>query len=605
MGAGNLGGNITGCIGGGFGLGINGTLDKHNITDIIGQIELIAGGLLDKQNKTDAVIGGLGNISGHPIVKPPITDVVGNLESIAESLLDKHNKTGVVAGGLANITGHPIVKPPITDVFGNLESIAEALLDKHNKTDETMPPTNSDPDESLPIVPAAIQSATVRVDRTRTYQPIVGFGGAFTGSVSHLLQQVPAALANTLYTMYYSLSAGIGYTMMRIPIGGCDFDLAPWAYNEQPENDATLSNFYQLDQRDMDRIAQLRQLATVTGNADIKFVGATWSPPPWMKTNNEWSGFGVLRPEYYRTWAEYHLRYLRLMVAQNVRFWAISTGNEPLNGVIGWVFVHFMSLGWTAPTQGRWVGDHLGPLLRNSTLADVKLLGSDDQRYVFPWWFEKMEEAHPDSVNYLDGFAVHWYWDKLAPASLLESTRSKWPDKLILNTESCIGDKPFQTHGPLLGSWDRAEEYIKGYMEDLQHSVNGWIDWNLVLDENGGPNYTNNTVDAPVIVNAGKKRQMFNTCRTFRFDNIHFSNNDFLTFSQPTTSCTSNRCSTRSATSAALCCPTRFGWTCRRSIRPCWPSASSGPIRAWPWCCTTNRVCPLRSRSRTRIARSI
>lgn len=208
-----------------------------------------------------------------------------------------------------------------------------------------------------------------------------------------------------------------------------------------------------------------------------------------------------------RTWAEYHVRYLRLMDAQNVHFWAITTGNEPLNGIVGWVFVHFMSLGWTAPTQGVWVGDHLGPLLRNATserLRAVKLLGSDDQRYVFPWWFEKMEEAHAQAVHYLDGFAVHWYWDKLVPASLLDDTAARWPGKLIVNTESCIGDKPFQTHGPLLGSWERAEEYVKAYMEDLEHSVNAWIDWNLVLDERGGPNYTNNTVDAPVIVDDGE-----------------------------------------------------------------------------------------------------
>lgn len=420
---------------------------------------------------------------------------------------------GSISAGInGTINKHPINKPAIPDVLGNLESIAEALLDKHkNKTSNTLNPTPPAANISATTVAPTVnaddllsQKATVIVDRSRTFQSITGFGGAFTGSVSYLLQQAPTALANALYTMYYSLTEGIGYTMMRIPIGGCDFDLEPWAYNEQPADDVTLSSFYALDRRDLERIGQLRDLSAVTGNTDIKLVGAAWSPPPWMKTNNAWSGFGVLRPEYYRTWADYHLRYLRLMEAQNVRFWAISTGNEPLNGVIGWVFVHFMSLGWTASTQGVWVGDHLGPVLRNSTLADVKLLGSDDQRYVFPWWFEHMEEAHADAVNYLDGFAVHWYWDKLAPASLLDQTHDRWPDKLILNTESCIGDKPFQTHGPLLGSWERAEEYIKAYIEDLQHSVNGWIDWNLVLDEAGGPNYTNNTVDAPVIMNLGE-----------------------------------------------------------------------------------------------------
>lgn len=114
-----------------------------------------------------------------------------------------------------------------------------------------------------------------------------------------------------------------------------------------------------------------------------------------------------------------------------------------------------------------------------------------------------MEAAHSESVKYLDGFAVHWYWDGIAPPNLLDQTHQRYADKMILNTESCIGDKPWQVHGPVLGAWDRAEQYIKAFIEDLEHWVNGWIDWNLMLDQNGGPNYATNHVDAPIIVNIG------------------------------------------------------------------------------------------------------
>lgn len=40
------------------------------------------------------------------------------------------------------------------------------------------------------------------------------------------------------------------------------------------------------------------------------------------------------------------------------------------------------------------------------------------------------------------------------------------------------------------------------YFQDLEHSVNAWIDWNLILDLTGGPNYVNNTVEAAIITNA-------------------------------------------------------------------------------------------------------
>lgn len=183
------------------------------------------------------------------------------------------------------------------------------------------------------------------INREKQYQKIVGFGGAFTGTVSYLLSEMPTSLRHAFYRNYYGRDEGISYTMMRIPIGGCDFDFKPWAYNESPMNDIKLQNFTRLDKRDLDRIEQINELKDVTQIDEIKLMGAAWSPPKWMKSNNEWTGYSYLKPEYYQTWAEYHLQYLRLMAAQNVSYWAISTGNEPLNGVIGWWFVHFMSLG--------------------------------------------------------------------------------------------------------------------------------------------------------------------------------------------------------------------------------------------------------------------
>ena len=116
-----------------------------------------------------------------------------------------------------------------------------------------------------------------------------------------------------------------------------------------------------------------------------------------------------------------------------------------------------------------------------------------------------MNESRKESINYLDGLAMHWYWDEYFGPSLIDDAHELMPDKLIFNTESCIGDKPLQTHGPELGSWERAEKYAHSYLEDLQHSFNGYIDWNLVLNEQGGPSYVDNFVDSPVIVNVTSK----------------------------------------------------------------------------------------------------
>lgn len=112
-----------------------------------------------------------------------------------------------------------------------------------------------------------------------------------------------------------------------------------------------------------------------------------------------------------------------------------------------------------------------------------------------------MNSSRPNSLNYIDGLAVHWYWDDIFGPELIDTTLKMMPDKLLINTEACVGDKPWQTHGPELGSWERGEQYVRSILQDLKHNFNGWIDWNLILNENGGPNYVNNTVDAPIIVN--------------------------------------------------------------------------------------------------------
>lgn len=350
----------------------------------------------------------------------------------------------------------------------------------------------------------ADDEATVEVIPDKTHQKIIGFGGALTGAVSFNAEKLSPNLQKSLFEAYYSDERGIGYNLVRIPIGGCDFDLAPWGYNEIPANDATLSNFTQLDARDEKMVANLKRIQAITGTDNLKIKAAAWSPPPWFKSNNDWSGASVLQQKYFQTWADYHLKYLELMDKAGVQLWAISTGNEPMNGVIGFGFVKFMSLGWTPGGQGKWISENLGPSLRQSKFKDVKILVGDDQRFLFPWFFRMMRNLEPKTFDYVDGFGVHFYWDQFVSPSVMDATAKEFPDKLILNTESCLGDKPYQVHGPVLGSWERGIEYVEAYMQDLQHSVNGWIDWNLWLDETGGPNYVNNTVDAPIVVNATK-----------------------------------------------------------------------------------------------------
>lgn len=224
------------------------------------------------------------------------------------------------------------------------------------------------------------------------YQTVEGFGGAFTGAVAENLVDVDQRLIDNLFRSYFSQNDGIGYTIIRNSIGGSDFDLQPWAYNEQPPNDLNLSNFKELDQRDLIRVKHLKRLVDITNNHDIKLLGSAWSAPPWMKNSGAWSGPGTLKDEYYQLWADYHLKYLELMAKENVTYWGITTGNEPLNGIFGWIFIKFICMGWTPTTQAKWVVENLGPTLKSSKFNNVKIIAGDDQRYTFPYWFLEVNQ---------------------------------------------------------------------------------------------------------------------------------------------------------------------------------------------------------------------
>ena len=219
-----------------------------------------------------------------------------------------------------------------------------------------------------------------------------------------------------------------------------------------------------------------------------------------MKSNNDYTGFSVLRDEYYQTWADYHVKYLELMAKNGLPFWAISTGNEPLNGLIFPRLVPFMSLGWHPMLQGKWVADNLKPAMKESPVTkDIKILAGDDQRFTVPAWLMLMDKARRNVTNFIDGIAVHWYADRITPTEFLDMTAEMYPNKFIISTEACSGFRRTESKKIDFGAWNKLEDLVLDVIEDFNHFVAGWVDWNLVLDEFGGPGYINNFVDAAII----------------------------------------------------------------------------------------------------------
>ncbi|XP_055295218.1 putative glucosylceramidase 4 [Sitodiplosis mosellana] len=373
--------------------------------------------------------------------------------------------------------------------------------------------TSSKGGERFSYSEGAFSSRIIKVNRPVSFlyintrevrQQIHGFGTAISGAVTYVLNKLSPKLREYVYNSYYSSDVGMGYEFMRVPIGGTDFEYSgPWAYNETPEEDISLSNFTQLDQRDVENNFHIREMMRVSKNASIKVLAAAWSPPRWLKVKYEWENSlgNELKPEYYQTWANYHLKWLDLMEKDKVKIFALSTGNEPATAATGQI--PFQILGWRASNQAKWIAENLGPTIANSNYSHVQIHGYDDNRDKSLSWISEMKETYPKSMSYIQAFNIHGYLDRMTSPSILDQIHWAYKDKPILYSEMSFGAmNSVGEYGPRLGSWERAEQLINILISALNHFVVSYIDWNMILDQNGGPNYIKNYLDAMIMTNA-------------------------------------------------------------------------------------------------------
>ncbi|XP_014678234.1 PREDICTED: glucosylceramidase-like [Priapulus caudatus] len=311
---------------------------------------------------------------------------------------------------------------------------------------------------------------------------------------------VTSGVQNNLLQSYFG-ETGIEYTIGRVPMGGCDFSTRKYTYDDT-EDDFMLSHF-SLASEDLEYKIPVIKRALSMSRSPIPLYASPWSAPAWMKTNNDLAGQGSLKGQpggpYYKTWANYFVRFLDEYAANDVHFWGITAQNEPLDGRIK--NFSFNAMAFTAEQQRDFIASDLGPALAAGGYGKLKLMILDDQRLMLPQW-ARVVLSDPEAAKFVSGIAVHWYIDFLVPVSILSDTHKEFPDTFILATEACNGDLPWDIQKVKLGSWKRGENYAHSITEDLNNWAIGWTDWNLALNTNGGPNWAKNFVDSPIIVNA-------------------------------------------------------------------------------------------------------
>ncbi len=344
------------------------------------------------------------------------------------------------------------------------------------------------------------------------FQSITGFGGAFTEASASLLQQLSPARRQEVLTAYFS-KEGANYSLTRTHMNSCDFSLSHYSYAPIP-GDSLLKHFTVAEDT-ADLIPMIKAAQAISADG-FKIIASPWTAPPWMKDNQHWHG-GKLLPQYYHSWALFFAKYAEEYHNYGIDIWAFTVENEPLGNDANWESMHFSPVEMAA-----FVKEYLGPQLRE-THPSINLLVYDQNR-----GDELMEWADlllRDSAlaPYLYGTAVHWYTGTRDwfPQSL-QYTHQLAPDKHLLHTEGCIDaevprwqdDKWYWQKKATDWGYDWAPEtdkyqhppyvpvyrYARDIIGCLNNWVEGWVDWNMVLNRQGGPNHAKNWCIAPVIV---------------------------------------------------------------------------------------------------------
>jgi glucosylceramidase len=219
--------------------------------------------------------------------------------------------------------------------------------------------------------------------------------------------------------------------------------------------------------------------------APFKLLASPWSPPAWMKTNGQMNHGGRLKPECRQAWAQYYCRYIREYERENIPIWGLTVQNETEANQT------WDSCLYTAEEERDFVRDYLGPVLHQNGLDQIRLLVWDHNR---DRMFERASVVFedPQASQYVWGTAFHWYMGN--HFENVQKLHDAFPQKQLLFTEGC------QEGGPHIGEWGLGERYARSVINDLNRWTVGWIDWNLLLDDRGGPNHAGNYCSAPILV---------------------------------------------------------------------------------------------------------
>jgi len=398
-------------------------------------------------------------------------------------------------------------------------------------------------------------------------QEIDGIGSSFTEASAFVLAHLDKEKRAEVMEKIYS-DKGANFSLTRTHIGSCDFCVeGKYSYLDK-KGDTKLKSFsIDPDKEGFDpkkypgikdpsfdllpMIKEALEIKNKQKDNELRIVASAWTAPAWMKDIEDWfikgtpennhqGTGGKLKSKYEETYADYLIRYLDAYKSEGVKIWGITPVNEPHGNNGQWESMHF-----TVETQNQFIKKYLGPKLVENGFNAVKLLIYDQNRDGLEHWTDVIL-GDKETAKFVYGSAVHWYEStNKVYEDVFERVTAKFPDHAIIHTEGCIDDLGKDAPGGIIdphrfkekewfdndsfwwnenatdwaysATWKAVimedhpiytpvHRYARNIIVSIDHWLRGWIDWNVVLDQRGGPNHVGNFCGAPIMIDTESKQ---------------------------------------------------------------------------------------------------
>lgn len=326
----------------------------------------------------------------------------------------------------------------------------------------------------------------VFVNPNKEFQTFLGIGGAITDASAEVFAKLSPEKQQEFLNAYFSEKDGIGYSVLRTNMNSCDFSSASYTYVQDGDKD--LNSFdISIDKRF--KIPMLKKAMNLIGSK-ASFYISPWSPPAFMKDSNNMLRGGKLLPQYYQSWANYYVKYIDALQKEGLPVWGLTVQNEPMATQI------WESCIYTAEEERDFLKNYLGPTLKKAGFGAKKITIWDHNRDLITQRASTVLDDK-EASKYVWGVGFHWYENWSGGEQMYQNVgivNEMYPDKNIFFTEGCV--EKFDAAKYHL--WVNGERYGKSMINDFNNGTVGWTDWNILLDENGGPNHVKNFCFAPV-----------------------------------------------------------------------------------------------------------